>query len=150
MLSAPASSLLWFNRKRSAASRRLALRLAETRSDAFLHVGLQNAECLLVTLDCQVQSVKHPLGREEVGDDSLRDGDRLGRNPKRLRIQTEINDQFLRGAGHAAEIGIQGQGLRIVNFDLGALLLGRGSRDWNFGLGIRHDILLIIHATWTK
>ena len=44
-----------------------------------IYVRLQHAESLLVTLKSQVQGVQHPLGGKEVGDDPLRNGDRLRR-----------------------------------------------------------------------
>ena len=49
----------------------------EAGADPLLHVGLQHAERLLVTLDRHGQGLQHPLRREEVRDDPLRDGDRL-------------------------------------------------------------------------
>ena len=46
---------------------------AKPGRNALLHVGLQHAESLLVPLDRQLQGVQHPLGREEIRDDPLRD-----------------------------------------------------------------------------
>ena len=96
--------------------------LAVKPGRTLLHVGLQHAERLLVPLNRQLQGVQHPLGREEIRDDPLRDGDRLRGNAKRLGIETEIDDQLLRRARNAAEVGIKGQRLRIVDLDLDALL----------------------------
>ena len=110
-------------------SRNLGLLAHETGTNALLHVGLQHAERLLVPLNRQLQGVQHPLGREEIRDDPLGDGDRLRGNAKGLRIETKIDDQLLRRARNAAEIGVKRQRLRIVNFDLGTLL-GLAAAAW--------------------
>ena len=66
--------------------------------DTLLHVELQNAEDGFVALQRQLQGVKHAFGGVVVRYDPLRrDWNRMrGWHDERLRIQTEIDDQFLR------------------------------------------------------
>jgi len=94
----------------------------ETGADPFLHVGFQHAEGLLVPLNRQLQSVQHPLGRKEIRDNPLRNGDRLRGNAKRLRIETKVDNQFFGRTSNAAKVGVERQRLRVVNLDLRTLL----------------------------
>ena len=52
-----------------------------------------------MALDGQTEGVQHSFGGVEVRDDPLRDRDRMRGHSEGLRIQTEIDDQFLRRAG---------------------------------------------------
>ena len=101
------------------------LLLHEAGPDPLLDVGFQHAEGRLVPLNGHLQGMQHPLGREEVGDDPLRNHDRLGGDAKRLRIQTEVDDQLFRRARDAAEIGVAGQCLGVVDLDLDPSGAGR-------------------------
>ena len=87
-------------------------------ADPLLHVGLQHAEGGFVPLDRQLQGVQHALRRVEVRDDPLRHRNRMRRHSERLRIQTEIDDQFFRRARDAAEVGVKSHHLGIVDFHL--------------------------------
>ena len=68
-------------------------------------------------------------------DDPLRNRERMRRRAERLRIQTEINDQPPRRAGHPAEIGVRRRDLRVVNFHLNPLRLAEGAGGRLAGFG---------------
>ena len=94
------------------------LRYDRVAEKPFVDVGFQNAEGRFVTLDRHLQGVQHPLGRVEVGDQTLRDRDRLRGHAKRLRVQAEIDNQLLGRAGYAAEIGVARRCVRIIDVHL--------------------------------
>lgn len=71
-----------------------------------------------MTLNGHAQSVKDALGSVEVGDNALRNGNRSGRNSNRLRVETEIDNQFFRRTGNAAEIGVAGYSFVVVDLNL--------------------------------
>src|SRR5436189_191126 len=79
-------------------------RLPSQRLHALLDVGLQDAEHRFMTLNRQRQGVQEPLRGVVVHDAALRDLDRILRHSDRLRIETEVDDQLFRRAGHAAEV----------------------------------------------
>src|SRR5690606_4738820 len=83
------------------------------------------AEDLLVASNGELQRAEEAFGGVEVEDDPLVDDDRLARRAHRLRVEAEIDDQLLRRAGNAAEVGVEAQRLRVIDFDGGALLLLR-------------------------
>ena len=62
--------------------------------------------------------MKHSFGGVEVQDDPLAHGDRLSRHAERLRIETVIEDDFLRCPCDTAEIGVHRDGFRVVNGNL--------------------------------
>jgi hypothetical protein len=78
-----------------------------TPDDALVDVDLEHAESLLVAVDRQLQRVQHSLGRVVIGDDPLRNDDRLSGHAHRLRIEGEIDDQLLGSARHATKIRIR-------------------------------------------
>ena len=80
------------------------------RTDPLLDVDFQHAEGRFVTLDRHVQGGQQPLGGVVVQDDPFGNLDRLAGQRLRLGIQTEVDDQFLRRAGDAAEIRIEPRG----------------------------------------
>ena len=96
--------------------------LSQARSNPLLDIGFQDAEGGLVALDGKLQGVQHPLRGIEVGDDSLRDDDRLCGYSDRLGVQPEVDDQLFRRPGNAAKIGVARQCLGVVNLDLKSLL----------------------------
>ena len=104
-----------------AAADRLALRLLGASDDALVDVRLKHAEGLLVALHGQMQRMEQALGREVVGNDSLRDLHCLAGNAERLGVQAEVDDQLFRRAGYAAEVGVGGDGVLV--FDLHSLPL---------------------------
>ena len=105
-------------------TRLLDVELGPSPNQALLDVCLQHSEGLFMPLECQLQSVEHPLGRVVIRDNPLGNHDRFAGHTDRLRIQTEIDNQFFGGAGHAAEIRVAGNGPGILDLDpLGA---GRG------------------------
>jgi hypothetical protein len=91
-----------------------------------------------MALERHCEGVKHPLGRVEIRDDPLADGDRLGRHAERLRVEPEVDNQFLGRARHAAEVRVEGNRLRVVDLDL---RLGGGLRR-RLGSLFRHGMLL--------
>ena len=101
--------------------------LHQPRTYPLLHVDLKYAERSLVTLDRHLQGVQHPLGGEEVGDDSLGHRNRLSRNANRLGIEPKVDDQLLGRASHAAEVGIVGDGAAVIDLDRYPLLLLRAA-----------------------
>ena len=99
---------------------------------AFLYVGLQNAEGRFVALDRQLECAEQTLGRIVVDDQSLGHLQGLLGSAEGLRIETEVNDQFLRRAVDAAEIGVGRDHVVIFHFHalrrLGLAGLGLGGR----------------------
>ena len=93
----------------------LALLLRAFADDALLDVGLQDAESLLVSLHREVQCMQHTLRGEVVRDDPLRNLHRLGRHPKRLRVQPKTDDQLFGRAGQAAKVGLRASGASVVD-----------------------------------
>ena len=82
---------------------RLLRRLLRCRwTDPALDVGFDNTEGGLVPLDGHHQGLQHPFRREKVGDDPLGDGNRHSRHTERLRVESEVDDQFFRRARHEA------------------------------------------------
>ena len=96
---------------------------ASTTDNALLHVCLQDAECLLMSLHREMQRLEHPLGGEIVSDDPLLDFHRLGRHAEGLRVEAEVEDQFLGCACDATKICIQANRVLVDNFDAGLPLL---------------------------
>jgi len=88
------------------------------RMDPALDVGFDDAEGGLVPLDGHHQGVQHPLRREEVGGDPLGDDNRRSRHVERLRVESEVEEQFFRRARHAEEVAVHGDGLRVIDLDL--------------------------------
>ena len=93
------------------------------RHHALLHIGFQHTERLFVPLDRHVQRLQHPLGREVVDDDPLLHIDRFGRHAERLRIQAEVENEFFRRAGDAAEVCVQRDRVLIGDFHTRAAAL---------------------------
>ena len=87
-----------------------------------------------MALNGQLKRVQHSFGGIKVGDDPLTDRNRMTRYTKRLRIKAEIDNQFFRSSGDAAEIGVIRRNLRNVNLYLDSLslLLRRGGRGGGF------------------
>ncbi len=96
-----------------------------------------------VALDRHLQSRQHTLGSEVVDDDPLGDLDRLIGHTHRLAIEAEIDDQFFRGAGDAAEIRVEADRAALIDLELRNILLGGGSsggcRSWIFFLVSAHE-----------
>ena len=99
-----------------------------------LDIGFQHAESLFVAGDGHLQGVREPLGSEEIDDDSLGELDRFRGGAGDLLVETKVNDQFLRRAGNAAEVGIGRQNVRLVDRHLNRLG-GRLHALWNDLLG---------------
>jgi len=92
---------------------------------ALLHIGFQHAESGFVPLNGHVERLQHALGGEIVGDNPLLHLHRLGRDTKWLRIEAEIENEFLGRARNAAEIGVQADRVLVVHFHVGSLLILR-------------------------
>ena len=60
--------------------------------DALLHVCLEDAEGLFVSLDRHVERLQHALGCEVIDDDPLLHVDRFGRDAEWLRVEAEVED----------------------------------------------------------
>ena len=86
-------------------------------------VELDRAEGSLVPLDRHAQGRQQALGRVEVHDDPLVGLHVLAAGGERLGIQAEVEDDLLGSRGHSAEVGVRRKGARIVDDDLGRLLL---------------------------
>ncbi len=86
------------------------------------HVELDRAEHPFVPLNGHPQRGQEPLGRVEVHHDPLIGFDVLAAGCKRLRIQAEVEDDFLGRGRDPAEIRIGRQRRGIVDDDLGLLL----------------------------
>ena len=101
---------------------------------ATLDIGLEDAEGLLVAGNRHLEGVGEPLGCEKVDDDPLGELDRLWGSPGHLLVETEVDDQFLRGAGHAAEVCVRGDDVGFIDGNLhrllGGALGGRLGHDW--------------------
>jgi hypothetical protein len=91
--------------------------------DALLHVSLEHAESLFVSLDRHVQGLQHSFGGEVVDDDPLLNVDWLSWDAKGLRIQAEVEDQLFRRARDAAEICIERNRVLVRDFNTLLLLL---------------------------
>ena len=114
-------------------------------TNSLLNVNFEDAKGRLMSLNGHLQSVQHPFGGVEIRDNSLRNRNRCIRNANRLRIKTEIDDEFFRCSGYPAEVGIGRHDFRVVDLDR-CPLLGFGSGVL-FGsgifLGFRHGLLLL-------
>ena len=75
-----------------------------------------------MSLNGHAQGGQEPLGRVEIHHDPLIGFDVLTTGRKRLRIQAEVENDFLGGGGDPAEIRVRRQGRGIVDDDLGLLL----------------------------
>ena len=90
--------------------------------DALLHVGFEDAEGLFVPLDRHVERLQHSFGCVVVHHDPLLDVDRLGRNAERLRVEPEVENEFLGCSCDAAKIRIQRYGVFIGHLNTMSLL----------------------------
>ena len=72
------------------------------------------------------QGLPQALGGKRIDDDPLGNRDR---DAEGLGIEAEVDDQLLRRAGDAAEVGIQRARLRVVDGDL-LRRLSRWTRAW--------------------
>ena len=86
------------------------------------------------------QGLPQSLGGKRIDDDPLGNRDRDGRDAEGLGIEAEVDDQLLRRAGDAAEVGIQGARFRVVDGDL----LGRGLVVFKIRRGFVHGLPLEI------
>ena len=77
------------------------------------------AEGPFMALDGHAQGRQEPLGRVEVHDDPLIGFDVLAACCEGLRIEAEVEDDFLGGCRDAAEIGIGRKRAGIVDDDFG-------------------------------
>ena len=90
-----------------------------------------------MALNGHAQGRQQPLGSVEVHDDPLIGFDVLATGGERLRIQAEIENNFLGRGCDPAEIGVGRQGRGIVDDDLGLLLGLRILRGWTpFGASL--------------
>ena len=85
-----------------------------------------DAEGLLVPLDRHAQGRQEPLGRVEVHHDPLVRLDVLPAGRERLGIEAEVEDHFFGSGRDPAEVRVGRQRPRVVDDDLGLLLLGLG------------------------
>jgi hypothetical protein len=90
--------------------------------DALLHIGLEDAEGLFVSLDGHVERLQHALGSEVIHHDPLLDVDRLSRDAEWLRVQAEVENQFFGRAGDTAEICVERNRVFVGYFDTLRLL----------------------------
>jgi len=74
-------------------------------------------------VDGHLQRVEHALGGVVVGHNPLRNDDRFGGNAHRLGVETEVDDQLLRRAGDAAEVGVGRDGACVIDFDASSWLV---------------------------
>ena len=98
--------------------------------DPLLHINFQRAESLFMPLNGRLQGKQHPLCGEKIGNDSVCYFDGGCGKPYRLRIESEINDQFFGRPGNAAKVCIRGAHVGVVKFD--------GGRCSISGVGFRH------------
>ena len=84
---------------------------------SFLHVNFQRSEGLFVALNGRLQGKQHSLCREEIGYDSIGYGNRRRGNANRLRIETEVDDEFFRGSSYTAKVGIRCGDIGVVKLD---------------------------------
>ena len=84
-------------------------------------------------LDRHAQGRQEPLGRVEVHHDPLIRLDVLAAGGERLRIQAEVEDDFLGSRRDSAEIGVRRQRPRIVDDDLGCAGLRSSARAGRLG-----------------
>ena len=83
-----------------------------------------------MALNGHAQGRQEPLGRVEIHHDPLIGFDVLTTGGKRLRIQAEVENDFLGGGRDPAEIRVGRQGRGIVDDDLGLLLRLGILRGW--------------------
>ena len=89
-----------------------------TSPDPPLDVGFQYAEYIFMSVNRHLQGAQQTLGGMPAGNNSLSDHNRFRRCTHWLRIEPEIDQQFLRRAGDAAEIGIVGNRIGVVYLNL--------------------------------
>jgi len=93
--------------------------LEQIRPNALLNVDFKHTKGGLVSLDRQLKGVQKPFGSVEIRDNPLIYRYRVGRYSERLRIESEVNYQFLRGPCDPTEIRIAGNRLLIIYLDSG-------------------------------
>jgi hypothetical protein len=94
--------------------------------NATTNVGFQNTESLLVTLQCHRKGTEQSLGSEVVHDDPLRDRNFDFASGVRIRIESEVQNQFFRCARNSAEVGVTRGDITVID-DQGLLCLSCGS-----------------------
>ena len=88
---------------------------------SFLHINFQRSERLFVPLDGRLQGEQHSLCRVKVGNDSVINRNRCRWKTYRLRIKSEVDDQFFGRARYATKV-------RIGCADFGVIKLDRRRR----------------------
>ena len=125
--------LFYFGRK-AGEDQKLVLGFLGVRTDTLGQIGLNDPKGGFVTLKGQLESLEHTFRRVVVHDDALGDRDGIGGESDRLRIETEINDQFFGSAGNTAEVRVTANRFFIIDLnDARSFLLGLGLFDF-----IRH------------
>jgi hypothetical protein len=107
------------------------------RTSSTSDVELYRSKHAFVSLDGHPKGREEPLGRIEVHDKALICLDFLPTGGERLGIQAEIEDDFFRRRGDAAEVGIRWNGGGVIDDDLRLLLL------LALGFVFRHGRLLL-------
>gem|GEM_PF-834943 len=93
------------------------------QANSLADVGFEDTEGLFVPLQCHGQCVPQTLGGVVIQDDPVGHLDFDFAGGVGGWVQPKVENQFFRGAGNAAEIGIAGVGLCITDNDFLSLLV---------------------------
>jgi len=74
-------------------------------AESLLNIGFQHTKDGFMALHRHLQGSEQSLGGVKIHDDPLLDVNRILRDSNRLRIQSEVDDQFLGRSRDAAKIG---------------------------------------------
>jgi len=104
--------------------------------DTLLHINFQRAEGLLMPMNGRLKGKQHAFCCIKIGNDSVIHRNRCCGKTNRLRIETEVDNQFFGRARYAAKVGVSRTDFGVIELDrldggFGGLCFGHGKRGGN-------------------